>query len=136
LQLEADDHGALGLSANGGARLVRHLDDVGRIDDDNPVTVPTQRGELAIAEQRVELPVMTAVRPTSWIECAGSSSLRASSAPATVAWGAKSPPMASNAMRAKAKLPWLRPAAYRRNTRIRHTRDADAWEHHTWDMTE
>src|SRR6185503_10656401 len=32
--------------------------------------------------------------------CAGSSSPNASSAPDTVAWGAKSPPMASNAIRA------------------------------------
>src|SRR5215216_6274174 len=32
--------------------------------------------------------------------CAGSSSARASNAPDTVAWGAKSPPMASNAIRA------------------------------------
>ena len=44
---------------------------------------------------------MTAVCPTSWMVCAASSSPRASSAPAIVALGAKSPPMASNAMRAK-----------------------------------
>ena len=34
--------------------------------------------------------------------------------------------MASNAMRAKATLPWLRPAAYRRSTRTLHRRDAGA----------
>ena len=33
--------------------------------------------------------------------------------------GRRSPPMASNAMRAKATLPWLRPAARRRSTRTR-----------------
>ena len=57
---------------------------------------------------------------------AGSSSASASSAPATVAWGAKSPPMASNAIRAKVRLPWLRLAAHPRNTRIQRTRDEGA----------
>src|ERR1041385_5445984 len=39
------------------------------------------------------------------MECAESSSPKASSAPATVARGAKSPPMASNAIRAKLGFP-------------------------------
>ena len=58
--------------------------------------------------------------------CAGSSSARAWSAPATVALGAKSPPMASNAMRANARLPWLLLAAHRRSTRTPRRRDAGA----------
>src|SRR2546423_7720740 len=46
---------------------------------------------------------MVAVGPTIWIECFCSSSARASIAPDTVAWGAKSPPIASNAMRANSR---------------------------------
>src|SRR4051812_4675752 len=44
---------------------------------------------------------ITEVCPTSCTVCAGSSSRRASKAPAIVALGAKSPPIASNAIRAK-----------------------------------
>src|SRR6202049_4948208 len=44
---------------------------------------------------------MTRVCPTSCTVCAPSSSCRASKAPAIVALGAKSPPIASNAIRAK-----------------------------------
>ena len=68
----------------------------------------------------------TAACPTSWMVCAGSSSARACNAPATVALGAKSPPMASNAIRAKARLPSLRSAARPRSTRTPDTHDADA----------
>src|ERR1700681_2489197 len=44
---------------------------------------------------------MTAVCPTSCTVCASSSSCKASKAPAIGALGAKSPPIASNAIRAK-----------------------------------
>src|SRR6202171_2428963 len=44
---------------------------------------------------------MTAVRPTSCTTWCSSSSCKASKAPAIVALGAKSPPIASNAIRAK-----------------------------------
>ena len=80
----------------------------------------------ASREQRVELLGDDRRASDELNRVRGSSSPRASNAPATVAWGAKSPPMASNAMRAKATLPWLRPAAYRRSTRTRRTRGADA----------
>ena len=55
LQLEADDHRAVGLSANGGAGLVGHLDDVGRLDDVDAVAMRAERRHTRLAEQRVEL---------------------------------------------------------------------------------
>src|SRR6476469_9031108 len=57
---------------------------------------------------------------------AGSSSASARSAPATVAWGAWSPPMASNAIRAKVRLPWRLLAAHPRSTRTPRRRGAAA----------
>src|SRR5205823_851586 len=48
---------------------------------------------------------ITDVRPTSCTVCAPSSSCRARRAPAIVAVGAKSPPIASNAIRAKLRFP-------------------------------
>src|SRR5256885_13625252 len=50
---------------------------------------------------------MALVCPTSCTVCAPSSSCRASSAPAIGALGAKSPPIASNAIRAKLRFLWL-----------------------------
>ncbi len=77
-------------------------------------------------EQRREL-VLDDVAAADELDCMRRrSSASASSAPATVARGAKSPPMASNAMRAKVRLPAPRFAAHPRSTRTRHRRGAGA----------
>lgn len=70
---------------------------------------------------------MVAGTPTSWMRCGGGSSPRASSAPATVAEGAKSPPIASSAMRAKVTLPALRLAAHPHSSRTLRKLGVGAW---------
>ena len=69
---------------------------------------------------------MSEIRPTSCTTCTSSSSASAWSAPAIGALGAKSPPMASNAMRANVMLPLLLLAVHRRNIRTLHKRGAGA----------
>ena len=116
-----------GLPRTRGRRLVRHLDDVGRLDDRRCGRDDARAPRSSPREERVELRLDDggAGRRAGCV-CAGSSSASASSAPATVAWGAKSPPMASNAIRAKARLPWLLLAAHRRSTRTPRRRGAGA----------
>jgi hypothetical protein len=52
--LDPDDHGAVRLAPEGDGRLVRHGDNVRRVDDRESITDMRQRGEVA-AHKRVEL---------------------------------------------------------------------------------
>ena len=73
-------------------------------------------------------------RPTSRISADAGSVSTASSAPATGAWGAKSPPMASSAIRTAIRLPRRPgPASSRRSSRRWDRRGAAAWGRHSAD---
>ena len=116
----------LAFAAQDGGRLVGHAHDVGRLDEQDAVVARARAPPAHRPAALVSWASMTAVGPTSCSSRGAGSSASASSAPATGAWGAKSPPMASTQMRAKLTLPARPLAAHRRSTRTRGTRGADA----------
>ena len=50
LEAEPDGHGAVGLAAHDGAGPVRHLDDVGRLDNGQAIAMNGERGQLAVEQ--------------------------------------------------------------------------------------